>query len=269
MKILRLLLCLFAGTIAVRSAPTVAETVTVGGVGSLTPVVKLLGAEFTKKNPGFDLRVIEPPMGSGGGIRALAAGEIDVALSARSVNRDETGTAIPWLQTALVLATKDGKVDGLSRVQIADIYAGRRLTWDDGKLIRLVLRGTLETETKVLRSMGPTVDVAVSDSFKRPGLPIAENDPEALDLLGKIPGSLGTTNLGLIKTTDARVTALPIDGVSPSIRTLENGSYPWRRHFYLITSPRVRPDVSAFVIWLNSESALAVLRRLDFLPFRQ
>ncbi len=56
-----------------------ADTITLGGVGSLTPIIQLLGTEYAKKNPGVDVVVIDPPMGSSGGLRALAAGKIDIA----------------------------------------------------------------------------------------------------------------------------------------------------------------------------------------------
>ncbi len=47
--------------IAVLPAPILAEPVVLGGVGSLTPVVKVLGEEYAKKYPGFEFSVIEPP----------------------------------------------------------------------------------------------------------------------------------------------------------------------------------------------------------------
>jgi phosphate transport system substrate-binding protein len=268
MAISRHLLCFLACFVAVLPAPTLAETITVGGVGSLTPMIKLLGAEYAKKHSGVEVNVIEPPMGSNGGIRAMTAGKIDIAASGRSTNPDEAGVAKPWLQTPLVLATLSGKSKGLTRAQIADIYAGRKANWDDNKPIRLVLRGDKETETKVLRSLSPEIDAGVTEALKRPGLPVAENDLDALELLGKISGSLGTSNLGLIKASGAKLTSLPIDGIMPSAKAMEDGSYPWKRQFYLITQATPRAEVAAFVAWLNSTPALATARKLDYLPIK-
>jgi phosphate transport system substrate-binding protein len=249
------------------SISATAETITLGGVGSLTPIVKLLGAQYVKKNPGIEVSVVEPPMGSSGGIRALAAAKIDVALSARSPKADEVGQAKPWLQTPLVLATSS-KHKSLTRAQVAQIYGGRKTTWDDNKPIRLILRGDNETETKVLRSLSPEVDAAVSDALKRPSLPIAENDLDALESLIMISGSLGTTNLGLVKASGARLTLLAIDGVQPSIKTVEDGSYRLIRQFYLVTSTTLSPSAAAFVAWLNSPTALALARQKDYLSLR-
>ncbi len=258
---------LFVAGISLLSSGVAAETVTLGGVGSLTPVVKLLGAEYAKKNAGVEINVIEPPMGSSGGLRALAAGKIDVALSARVPKADESGQAKAWLQTPMVIATGSGKSKGLSRAEIAEIYGGRKTTWDDGKPIRLVLRGELETETKVLRSLSPEVDAAVAAALKRSDLPVAENDIEALNNLVKIPGSVGTTNLGLIKASGVKLNVLPIDGVLPSAKTCEDGSYRQVRQFYLVTGASPSRATAAFVAWLNSPAALGIVRKLDYLPF--
>ncbi|AXS80245.1 PstS family phosphate ABC transporter substrate-binding protein [Dechloromonas sp. HYN0024] len=245
---------------------TTAETISLGGVGSLTPIVKLLGAEYAKKNPGIEINVIDPPMGSSGGLRALAAGKTDIALSGRMPTVNEAGQVRPWLQTPLVLATSS-KSKGLSRAQVAAIFGGQKTTWDDNTPIRLILRGEHETETRVLRSISPEIDAAVANALKRPGLPIAENDLEAIDALTRISGSLGTTNLGLVKVSGARLTILALDGVHPSVKTADDGSYALMRKFYLVTkSPS--PSAAAFVAWLNSPETLALVGKLDYLPLR-
>lgn len=168
----------------------------------------------------------------------------------------------------MVLATFGGKTKGMTRTQIADVYAGRKTTWDDGKPIRLVLRGDQETETKVLRSISPEVDAAVTLALKRPGLPIAENDLDAIDTLTKIQGSLGSTNLGLLNASQSKLMIIPIDGVMPSAKSAEDGSYRYVRQFHLITAATPRPAVTAFLNWLNAPAALALARQLDYLPLK-
>ena len=55
-------------------SPALAETITLGGVGSMTPLLKKLGEDYKKRNPAIDVVVMHPPIGTAGGIRALAAG---------------------------------------------------------------------------------------------------------------------------------------------------------------------------------------------------
>ncbi len=165
-----------------------------------------------------------------------------------------------------MLAT-NSKQQALTRAQIAEIYGGRKTTWDDRKPIRLVLRGEQETETRLLRSLSPEIDAAVASALKRPDLPVAENDLDAIDALTKITGSLGTTNLGLLKASGAKLNVLALDGIAPSVKTAEDGSYPLMRHFYLVTtSPST--VAAAFVSWLQSPAALALARQQHYLPMK-
>lgn len=256
---------LFAGFV---SPHTRAETIMVGGPGSLTPLVKLLGAEYMKKNPGTEVSVVHPPLGTGGSLKALSAGHIDIALIGRLDKPDEETHPRPWLQTPVVLVTNDGKSNGLTSSEIADIYGGRRTKWDDGHPIRLVLRGEYESETKSFRTLSPAVDTAVGEALRRPGFALAENDLVAVELLSRISGSLGTTSLGLLKTTHSRLTLLPIDGVLPSAKAAEAGSYRLQRQYYLVLSSAPRPAATAFAQWLLSPVALAVARRFEYLPFK-
>ena len=246
-----------------------AETLRVGGVGSMTPLMRLLIADYSKRNPTADVQLINPPLGSSGGMRALSAGKLDLVLLGREKKPEEIGIAQPWLKTPLVLATGGGKTSGLSRNDLADIYAGRRTTWDDKRPIRLVLRGLHESETTVLRSISPAVDTAMADAIKRNAGPVAENDLEALGMLASIPGSFGSTTLGLIKSsgTEARMLeCVAIDGMKPDAAKLEKQSYPWYRSYSLVTAVQPSITAQAFVTYLQSPAALAIAREHAFLP---
>jgi len=259
--------CLYAAVCLLSlliSGAALAETITVGGVGSLSPLLGILGKAYSKNNPDVRIVVIHPPLGSSGGMRALAAGKVDIALVGRALKPEEAGHAKPWLQTPLVVATSGGKTKGLSRVQLADIYAGRKKTWDDGTSIRLVLRGAHESETQSLRSMSPAIDAAVSEALKRSDLPVAENDIEAVKMITQIYGSLGTTSLGLINTESVRLDLVPIDGIKPSIKALDDGSYPWRRIYHLVSRPTPTTATTAFLAYLNSPEALALVRTFEY-----
>jgi len=264
----RLFLLALASTFVMAPAVSVqaAETVTLGGVGGISPLVRRLAADYQKRNPGVDIVVINPPLGTNGGLRALAAGKVDIALSGRDLKAGESGTAKHWVESPLVLATNGDKHKGLTRQELADIYAGRNSTWADGAAVRLILRSEMDTETAALRSMSPEVDVAVTASLKRSGLPMAENDLDAIEKLGRISGSLGTTTLGLIKADGAKLQVIAIDGVMPNAKNMESGAYRWKRSFYLVTGAAPKPAAVAFVGYLNSAPAMKLARELEYVP---
>lgn len=249
-----------------------ADTVRVGGVGSLTPLMRLLIADYKKKNPAVDIQLLHPPLGSSGGARALVAGKLDLVLMGRERKPEEAGVTTPWLKTPLILASSGGKTRGLTRSEVADIYAGRRTSWDDTQPIRLVLRGLHESETALLRTLSPGVDVAVGEALTRNAGPIAENDIEALAMLTSIAGSLGSTTLGLIQSSgiDARKPEIvAIDGIKPDLRKLDKQSYPWFRTYLLMTTVQPVATVQAFVAYLQSPAAMALARENAYLPAKQ
>jgi phosphate transport system substrate-binding protein len=246
-------------------ASMAAESITVGGVGSLTPLLKALGQQYTKTNAGIDIVVLHPPIGSAGAARALGANKVDIALLGRALKADESGQTIAWVRTPLVIATAGGPAKGLTQLQLADMYSGKQVAWGNGKPVRLVMRGASESETTTLRAMSPEIDAAVGAALKRSDLPVAENDLEALDTLTRIPGSLGTTTLGLITAQGVRIDALSIDGKSPTVKSLESGTYPWFRQYYLVHRAKPAPAVAAFLAYLQSPPALAAARKLDYI----
>lgn len=262
-----------------------AQTITVGGVGSITALMRILGAQFCLQNPGVQVVIVRPPMGANGSMRALKAGMLDLALlgrkpSAADMEQITIWTQTPqlplshapspaqivsWLKTPLVLATSVLSTVGVSRSQVADLYAGRKITWDNGAPVRLVLRGAGVAETLSLRSMSADIASAVEASLKRLDLAFPEDDITALEVLGNIRGSFGATSLGMITSNGAPIGALAIDGKYPSIKALESGDYPWAIEYYLVNKANPSPGIVAFIAYLQSPAALALARKLDYL----
>jgi phosphate transport system substrate-binding protein len=250
----------------VWSAPAAsADVVRVGGVGSLTPVLRLLGEAFAKAHPGATLQVVDPPLGSAGGVRAVQAGQLDVAFSGRTLNDREKGELQPWMRTPLVLASSDASVSGLTLAEVARIYSGEQTLWPDGRPIRLVMRSHFESETQVLQSLSPAVKQAVDRALARRDLPVADNDLSALELLVKLKGSLGSTSLGLIVSAHAALKPLPLDGAQPTLNNLVSGRYPWHRPYFTVHAPEsINPVTKAFLAFIRSERARTMLATASY-----
>ena len=144
------------------SSPASAESLVIGGTGSSEPLMKLLFQEFSKQSPGLNLTVVSPSLGSGGGIKALSVGKIDLAVTARPLKTAEAtvlGQHFEWAATPFVLATNGGKrQSGFALDELAAVYEGRLKTWDNATPIRLVLRTRDDSDTTQLKSMSPAMD---------------------------------------------------------------------------------------------------------------
>lgn len=247
-----------------------AETLLVGGTGSSAPIVRLLFDEFRQQDPEATLRQLAPPIGTGGALKALAGGRIDLGVIGRpllAAEMQQVGEHFPLADSPFVFASRDGQQDGgFTLDQLASIHDGRLRSWQDGSPIRLILRASFESDTLTLKNMSPAMAEAVVAATRRPGMVYGDNDFHALQLIATTPGSLGPTTLGMIVTTQTRVVVLAIDGVAPSLRTLQDGSYPWCKSLTVVLPQRASPLARRFAAFLRSAAAARVLQEHAYLP---
>lgn len=247
------------------------ETMTVAATGSVIPMLKILIDDFASRSPGLKVIVLLPPAGSGGAIKGVAAGGIDLGVAARALRPGEAGPkvqALPWVRTAFVITANHAEISkGFTLAELAAIWSGATLRWPDGQPIRLLLRSPEDADIMALRAMSPEMNRAVDAAFSRPGLPQAENDLRNLEMLEKVPGAIGGSTLGLLLSSGSRLSALAIEGVAPSARSLKDGSYPHQRTLFLISDGR--PRAGPFIAYLQSARARALLERNGYSAVKQ
>lgn len=247
-----------------------ADGLRLGGTGSGTVLLRVLAEEYCAAHPAEQVDVLPFSLGTGGGARALAAGKIDLAILGRPLADDEKQEGLrvsAWARTPLVLATSDGELaGGLSVALLVDILRMRRTTWDDGARIRLVLRIPQETDTMLLAGLSPELKRALDSYLSSPGAVVADTDVDAIDLLARTPGSLGTTTLGLAALRGSHISPLSFEGVTPSLKTLAEGSYPLAKELYLMAGDKPSPQLARFTAWLVSPAVAQRLRELEHEP---
>lgn len=247
-----------------------AESLSVGGIGSVEPLVRLLFERFHKQAPNTTLIHLSPPLGSDGAVKALAAGRIDLVVIGRALHPEEAarvGEHFVLAETAFVLASRDGRQDrGFSLDQLAAVYQGQQQAWQDGSPIRLILRASFESDSALLRSMSPAMASSVAAAAQRPGMVTGDHDLDTLRLIARTSGSLGPTTLGLLNTENARLIVFPIDGVAPSLAALQSGTYLWRKTLTVVLPPHPSPTAERFALFLRSADAQKLLLAHDYLP---
>ncbi len=260
-----LMICCFCAFPAIA-----ADVILVGGTGSGSRLLQALVDEYRKTAPNADIRVIDPPLGSGAALKAVRAGKLHMAISARRLEGDERNgemLELDFARTPFVFATRDGKRSGgFDLKQLADVYAGRLASWDNGAPIRLVLRPSFDADTAAIRAMSPGLDDAMTRALDRKGMVTASSDIEALNLIEQTPGSLGSTTLGLIRLMNANVGVLPIAGQVPSAEALAAGNYPWSKVLHLVVRRQPGAQVQAFLDFLQSPQVGEFLLRSEHLP---
>jgi len=249
------------------------ETIRVGGTGAGMVLVQHLVDSYAKSHPGVTAEVLLPPLGSNGGLRALAAGAVQVAVVSfpfsRQVAPVNPGASqyIPWVRTPLMFTGRTvAEGARMTMGQVADIYAGNVTRWPDGQPLRLIARTERETDTKILRSLSREMDAAVALAEKRIGLPFAENDVENQQMLERIPGSFGVIGLGQVLLSGSTLKPVGLDGVAPSAENLRSGAYRFEKLLYLVIRDTASPATVEFCRYLRSPEVMAMIGRYGFIP---
>lgn len=239
-----------------------AAEILIGGTGAAIGTMQALGAEYSRLNPKASVKVL-PSLGSGGGVKALLAGKISIAVTSRPLTEAERGknlkeTEIARTPIVIVTGVKN-KVSNLTFSELAALYSGKTAAWPDGTPVRPILRPADDIDTVVLKTISPEVADAVVAAGKRPGMNIASTDTASADELERVPGAFGTSSLSIIVTEKRALKVITLNGVVPMVRTLEDKSYPYHKAIHLVTHESVPPDVAAFLKFVRSPAGESIL----------
>lgn len=259
---------LLAAALGLSLLPTAlafADVPRIGGTGSALGSIKVVAEEYSRLHPEARVNVVLPAIGSGGAIKALLAGALDIAISARPLSETERGQGLvesAYARTPFVVATgSTAKIGEIRLTELAAFYSGRTSTWKDGSPVRVVLRPPTDSDTATLRAMSAEMAQALDAAQSRKGMLVAMTDQESADIIEKTPGAIGSTTLALIVAEKRNLHPLAVEGAEPSLNALEAGRYPYARTFSLVTRANVSAATRSFVEYLLSPAGGAILRR--------
>ena len=261
---LSLLLC----AIALQAPPQAAETLMIGGTGSANSVAQKLAEAYRQTRPARVLQVL-PSLGTSGGLRALADGQIDIALSSRALKPQEReGMRLePFARTPLALVAHDDvTVSGLSTEALIAFFRGTETRWPDGTRARPVLRPYLDAEAQVLAAWSEPLADALADAVYRTDLLVTMTTQENLETIEQIPGAFGYAPLSEVLAGDRPLRVLAFEGVEPSPAQLAAGDYPLALTLAMVTSPAASEDARAFIEFVRSAAGARVLEAAGCLP---
>jgi phosphate transport system substrate-binding protein len=249
-------------SVGVGSSVVSGATVKVGGSGFALETMRILAGVYQQIYPDEGV-VVFPSLGSSGGIRAIAVGALDIALSSRPLKEKEKIHGLQefaFCKTPFIFVVHP-QVDkkSISIEELEKIYSGETQSWPDGSRLRLVLRPRTETDTKVVMGLSPTMEEMVADALGREGMIMGITDQENLDTLTKTPGALGGTTLGQLLSEQRQLNILTLNGLTPSVGALDEGLYPLSKTLYLVTRPDTSPAARQFLDFIASDQGEKIL----------
>jgi len=244
------------------------QEIKIGGTGGALGTMKALADAYRESHPEAQITVL-PSLGSTGGVKAVLAGAIQVAVSSRPLKPEEVSQGASGLElgrTPFVFAVSTKtKVDAITIGDLVDIYSGRAQSWPDGVRIRVVLRPVGDSDSEMVRGISPEVRQAKMQAEKRLGMLFAVTDQESADSVEKIPGAFGSSTLAQILTEKRAMKALRLNGVEPSPATLADGSYPYFKPLFIVTGPKTPAAAEALVAFVQSADGRRILARSGYL----
>lgn len=252
----------FGAAVLLWAGSAAADTVRVGGTGIGLQLAHLLGEGLAKAKPSVATTVL-PSLGTPGGIKALGAGAIDVAIAARPLKDAEKATGASeaaCLTTAMVFVTSRPSAPGISLTSLPRIYADPDPRWPDGQPLKVILRSPAGSENPYLMHLVPGMEEAFAKAFARPGIPVGATDQENVALAANIEGSFAIATLLQIRAERLKLFALSIDGVTPGPKTLADGTYPMPLRVCFLLPAKASPAAADYIAFMHSPAGQEIIR---------
>lgn len=240
----------------------------ISGSGTCLPLLRILSEEYSRENRSVEF-VFLPGLHSGGGIRGVAGGELELGAVSRELTDEESDLGLKYVKLSddgLVIATHPSVgLDSITSEQVRDIYAGTYANWSElggpDLPITILDRNEDESAKMILRQyiLGPDLEVAdrAINLFY---------EPDMVDALQRTRGAIGYFSLGLGLSEDIPVNYLALDGVEPSVENIENHTYTMVRPLGVVVKEPVDSDAEAFLRWALSDEIADLMRDRGFAP---
>lgn len=244
-----------------------AATPSGGGTGSGLGVLSLLADDHARAGGArFD---VLPSLGSAGGLAALSAGRLDLAVTTHPPPAGMLAAGYrtrPLARTPVAIAVHPSvSVAALTVDAAGRLLAGTDRAWPGGTAVRLILRERTEREWVALREGLPRIAPLLGAARAVGGL-LALSAQENLSVIAAIAGAIGVTTLGQVATDNAAVVIPSLDGVTPSPDALAAGAWRPVLSLHLTWRDPAPAPIAAFLSHLDGPSATGLLLRNAYLP---
>lgn len=239
-----------------------ADGLRIGGTGGALGTMKILGDAFVARHPARGPVKILPSLDSAGGVRALLAGVVDIALTSRPLKESEQRPdleAFEYGRSPFGLVTSKSGVTRLAARDVAGMLSGRIATWPDGEPVRVVLRPLTDSDTTYFGQMAPEIAAALKIAHQRPGMVVAATDQDAATEAESLGGSIGTSTLSILASERRRLHLVAIDDAMPSLQGLASGAYKFYKPFFIVTRQGASDTAREFVAFVRSAEGRALL----------
>lgn len=247
---------------------TAGDIVRSGGTGSGLAMMKAIAEHYSAANPDTTVEVL-PSLGGSGGIKAVVAKAIDIAISANHLSPEQVAQGLQegtCLRTGLIFATSRAQPMDIRATQLPKLFAESNPAWSDGQALKVILRARFGSENPHLIKAVPGMKEALKKAYERPGMPIGATDQENVDLAQRTAGSFAIMTLLQLRAEHLSLQPLSYEGVTPSLDSLAAGKYALPLDLCLIVAAPPSAAAARVIDFVRSSEGQKILRGFDALP---
>lgn len=224
--------------------------------------------------------------GTGVGVAALINGTAEIANCSRKLEPEEVEKAkkatgkepkefLVGFDGLAVYVHKDNPLEQISLEELADLYreGGTLNKWSDLKVTLPggakdeIVRVSRQNNSGTYQYFRETV-VGKKHDFKAGSLDM-NGSKEVVELIAKTVGAIGYSGLGyatsavkILKIT----TAKGGQGVSPSVATVHDKTYPISRPLYMYTPGEPSAAAAAYLAWILGAEGQKIVQETGYIP---
>jgi len=265
--------------------PSQPATAYIENKGSDTIVNLALAWAEQYQSDNTNIRISVTGGGSGTGIAALINGTVDLANASRQIKKEEIAEAqskgidpvefVIARDAIAVIVNPENPVSELTLQQISDIYSGKLTNWtqvggEDRPIVRLSRETNSGTHVYFLETVLRLGDKENKTLFSMDTLLLPSSEGIIYEVRQN-PNAIGYDGLGYVPH-DLKMIAIAKEAggayVLPSADTVNDDTYPIARDLYMYTAGQPSGAIKAYLDWIISPAAQAIVTKLGFVPIK-
>ncbi|MBI5635087.1 MAG: substrate-binding domain-containing protein [Nitrospirae bacterium] len=247
------------------------EKIRIAGSGSMISLLNELTKAYAAEHKDVVFDINQKSIESTGGVRAAAAGQIEIGLVSRSLKDDEKALvhAVEISRVATVIGVnRSVTIKAITSEQLCKIYSGNITNWKDlggaaENIVPLTRPDRDATKETVRKSLACFRELKESATVVT-----VPTSPEMTKMLSSRPDTIGFTDSVALDDSAGAIIGLTLDGVAPTSDNVRNARYKIIKNNYLVTKGEPRGAVKAFIDFVKGPKGAKIIEANKAVPVK-
>lgn len=253
-----------------RQAPPVKSVaLRLAGSGSNVSLLRRTIAACAQSGPALDVHIAEG-IGSGGGLRALRDGVIDVALVSRPLKpteHDPSWHVVTYARSAVGWAAHPlAPLASLTEDQLLAALQQPRPRWPDGQPMQWLLREAGDSSHATAAAWWPRFKALEARARQRADAQTFYHDRTMHAALWSTPGAVGLVDISAVQAEGLPLPLVALAGTTATPEAIAAGRWPLVKPLALVYPQQLAPRVEPVLRCLGSAVGRTALAQGAALP---